>query len=150
MLLKFLYDSLKPLDFILYFFFSSHFNLELPFFNRPLDKSSILFKPFLKTAISFSILCFQNGYFLLMVWSVLTLTFSHANNELALTRYLSSDKFLTGILFSTSLTSFTCLVTKVLSLLHWVGVSPFAPSCIISIRRWWMGLLIWSSGVSWR
>ena len=39
---------LKPLAFILYFFFSSHFNLVLPFFHCPLNQSSVLLKSFLK------------------------------------------------------------------------------------------------------
>ena len=123
---------LEPSAFILYFFFKSHFNLVLPFFHRPLNQSSILLKSFLKTAIFFSILCFQNGSFLFMVQSVLTPTFSQTDNA----TYLRSDKFSSGKHFSTSFTSFTCLITKFMSLLHRVGISPFPPSCITSIRRW--------------
>ena len=127
---------LKSLAFTLYFFlfyyifllFYISMNLALPFFHHPLNQSSILLKSILKIAISFSILRFQNGSFLFMVLSVLTPTFSQANNALALATYLSSEKFLTGIHFSTSFTSFTYLVTKVMSLLRRVGISRFCPT----------------------
>ena len=140
--------GLKPLVFILYFFFSSHFHLALPYFHRPLKQSSTLLKSFLKSAISFSVIRSQNGSFLFMVWSGFTPTFSQTKNALAHATYLSSDKFLIGIHFSTLFTSFTYLVIKVMSLLRRVGISPFTPSCVISIRRRWLGFSIWSSGVS--
>ena len=127
---------LKPLAFILYLVFSSNFNLVLPFPHHPLNQSSILLSSFLKIVISFSILRFRNGSFLFMVRSVLTQSFSQTNNAPALPTYLRSDKFLIEIHFSTSFTSFTSLVTKFTSLLCRVEISPFTPSCIISIRRW--------------
>ena len=130
---------LKLLSFIFYFFFISHFNLTLPFFHSLLNQSSVLLTSFLKIAISYSILCFQNGSFLFMVWSVLTPTYSQTNNALALGTCLSSHKFLTGIHFSPLFTAFSHFVTKAMSLLSKIGISSFAASCIISIRRWWMG-----------
>ena len=39
---------LKSLAFVLCFFFSSRFNLVLPFFHHPLNQSSVLLKSFLK------------------------------------------------------------------------------------------------------
>ena len=47
---------LKHLGFILFLFFSSNFNLKLPFFHRPFNQLPILPKYFLKYAISFSVL----------------------------------------------------------------------------------------------
>ena len=113
---------LKPLAFILHFFFSSHFNLVMPFFYCPLNQSSILLKSSLKTAISFSILCFQNGSVLFMMRYALTPTFSQTNNAPAHATYLRSNNFLIGIHFSISFTLFTCLVTKFMSLLLRVGL----------------------------
>ena len=49
---------------------------------------------------------------------------------------LKPDKFLTRIHFNILFTSCTYLVTKVMSLLRRIGTSHFAPSCVISIRRW--------------
>ena len=62
-------------------------------------------------------------------------------------QWTCSNKFLTGIHFSTSFTSFTYLIANVMSLLRRVRMSAFAPLYIISIRRWWIGFSIWSSGV---
>ena len=107
---------LKPLAYILYFlyfFFSSHFNLILPFFHRLLNQSSILLKSFLKTAISFYILRFQNGSFLFMVWPVLTPTFSQTNSAPAIAIYLRQiyywDTFTTYSLYSHAWSPNVCL-----------------------------------------
>ena len=132
----FLYGSVEAFSFYFIFGFQFKFPFGTAISHHLLNQSSILLSSFLKIVISFSILRFRNGSFLFMVRSVLTQSFSQTNNAPALPTYLRSDKFLIEIHFSTSFTSFTRLVTKFTSLLRRVEISPFAPSCIISIRRW--------------
>ena len=57
-----------------------------------------------------------------MVGSILTPNFLQTKNTLAVTTYFISDKFLTGIHFSTLFTLFRYLVTKVISLLRRVEI----------------------------
>ena len=132
MLLKFLYDSVRA--FILFFFFSSHFNFSI--FLLPLEpvtnstyilskNCTILFFPLLPKWFVF-------------VYDVIFFDINLLTNQqcACFCNVLKPEKFLTRIHLSILFTSFTYFVIKVMSLRRRIGTASFAPSCVISIRRW--------------
>ena len=98
--------------------------------------------------IVFSTCQFQISFLSFRVVPTLICIFSHTNNALAPPTDFISDKFFTGIPFSNSFTSFTSLVTKVVSLVWRLGILPFTPLHSVVVNYWCMGFAIGPSGVA--